>query len=107
MGMTTQTNRPGARPFIVFEVSLQIVASLREIVARIRRSDLNLANQIVRSASSVCANLAEGNGRQGKDRQHFFRIAAGSAEETRAHLRVALTWGWIGASEVARALDLI
>src|SRR5262245_28602817 len=104
MGMTTQTTRPGARTFIAFEVSLQIVAALRELVAGIRKHDSYLAGQIVRSASSVCANLAGGNRRQGKDRQHLFRIAAGSAEETRAHLRVALAWGLVQQAQLQAPL---
>ena len=61
----------------------------------------------VRAASSVSANLAEGNRRVGKDRLHFFRIPAGSAAETRAHLRVALAWGWVDAEQISDALALI
>src|SRR5262245_59735838 len=105
--MTTQTNRPGAHDFIALEVALQIVGSLRELVIRIRKHEPSLAQQLVRSASSIYANLAEGNGRQGKDRIHFFRIAAGSAEETRVHLRVAVAWRWLEAAEIAPALELI
>src|SRR5882672_6579178 len=105
--MTTETNRPGAQPFIAFEVSLQVISSLRDVVSVIRKHEPTLANQIIRSASSVAANLAEGNGRQGKDRLHFFRIAAGSAEETRAHLQVALAWGWLGAEQISSPLALL
>ena len=105
--MTTETKRPGARDFIAFETALRIIEALRPAVSVIRRQEPDLANQIVRAASSVAANLAEGNRRQGKDRLHFFRIAAGSADETRAHLRVALAWGWIRPAEIERALDLL
>jgi four helix bundle protein len=92
---------------VAFEVSLEVIESLRGIVVVIRKQDMKLAQQIVASASSVSANLAEGNKRVGRDRVHFFRIAAGSAAETRAHLRVALAWGWIEATAVARALKLL
>ena len=105
--MTHPTNRPGARDFIAFENALAIIEALRGIVAVVRRQEPSLANQIIRSASSVAANLAEGNRRQGKDRTHFFRIAAGSAEETRAHLRVALAWGWVGTHQIERPLNLL
>ena len=105
--MNTNTNRHGASQFDAFEVALEVVASLRAVVARIRRQEVSLANQIVRSASSVCANVAEGNRRQGKDRLHLIRIAAGSAEETRAHLRVALAWGWIETGDVEPAMQLL
>jgi four helix bundle protein len=73
----------------------------------IRRCEPSVATQIVRAASSVAANLAEGIGRQGKDRMYFFRIARGSAEETRAHLRVALAWGWVRAEQLETSLSLI
>jgi four helix bundle protein len=73
----------------------------------IRRRDASVAQQIVRAASSTAANLAEGNRRQGKDRLHFFRIAAGSADETRTHLRVAVCWGWVPSKDIAATLALI
>ena len=38
---------------------------------------------------------------------HFYRIAAGSAEETRAHLRVALAWSWVGSSDIDGPLAMI
>ena len=105
--MNTDPKQPGARPFIALEVSLQVVVSLRPLVAVIRRHESGIANQIVRAASSACANLAEGNRRQGKDRLHFFRIAAGSAEETRAHLRLAHAWGWLSADAIAAPMALL
>ena len=48
----------------------------------------SIADQIVRSASSVPANLAEGNGRSGRDRLHHFRFALASAREVDTHLRL-------------------
>ena len=106
-GMTTETTRPGAQTFVAFEIAIAIIVSLRDVVARIRRHNSRIADQIVESASSCAANLAEGNRRVGKDRLHFFRIAAGSADETRAHLRVAMGWGWVTDNEVEHSLKLI
>ena len=68
---------------------------------------MKVAQQIEASASSVAANLGEGNRRQGRDRVHFFRIAAGGAEETRTHLRVALAWGWVSEGEIGASLRLL
>jgi four helix bundle protein len=76
-------------------------------VALIRRHDARLAQQIVDSASSIASNLAEGNRRVGKDRLHFFRIAAGSADETQTHLQVALAWGWVESQDIDHTLGLI
>jgi len=89
-GMTTETKRPGAPTFIAFEVALEVIRSLKQVVVLVRRSNRKLAEQIEDAASSVAGNLAEGNRRRGKDRVQFFLIAAGSADETRAHLRAAL-----------------
>jgi len=105
--MTTETNRPEAHTFVAFEVALEIIRSLRDIVPVIRKRNAKLAGQIEESASSVAANLAEGNRRRGKDRTHFFLIAAGSADETRAHLRVAEAWGWLRGPDIQSTLNLI
>ena len=48
----------------------------------------SLADQVIRSASSVPANLAEGHGRFGRDRVHHWRIAYASAKEVDCHLRL-------------------
>lgn len=105
--MTTNTKRTGAHPFVAYEVAIDIVESLPGLVARIRRRNAKIADQIVASASSISANILEGNRRHGGDRLHLFRVAAGSADETRAHLRVAVAWGWIQRSDVDRTLALI
>src|SRR5262245_40132255 len=107
LGMTTETKRPGAHRFIAFELALQIIRNLRGVVPRVRTRDGKLAQQIVGASSSIASNVAEGNRRIGKDRLHFFRVAAGSADETRAHLHVALAWGWVDIQEIDRALDLL
>ena|SRR5689334_18976389 len=105
--MNNHTKPNGAQSFVALEIAYQVIEVLRGIVPVIRREDAEVARQIVRSASSVAANLAEGNGRVGADRRRFFRIAAGSAQETRAHLRVASTWGWLEATQYAKADALL
>jgi four helix bundle protein len=43
-----------------------------------------VAHQLVRSVGSISANIEEGQGRGfGKDRDHFLRIALGSARESK------------------------
>jgi len=105
--MTTETKRPGAPTFVALEVALEVIRSLRRVVVLVRKSNRRLAEQIEDAASSVAANLAEGNRRRGKDRVQFFLIAAGSADETRAHLRVALAWGWVRDQDIAASLVLL
>ena len=103
--MTTETKRHGE--FLAIEVAIWAIAAMREVVAVIRRKDVDLARQIVRAANSVVANVAEGNRRVGKDRLHSFRVAAGSADEVIAHLRVAQAWGYVDGRQTEGALKLL
>jgi four helix bundle protein len=93
--------------FEVLEVSLDLVRSLRRPVERLRSRDRCLCDQVRRAASSVPMNIAEGNRRLGGDRLHHFRIAAGSAEELRTALRMALAWGDLAEDDLAEALRLL
>jgi len=66
----------------------------------------SLADQVIRSASSVPANLAEGAGRSGRDRNHHYRIAYGSAKEVDSHLRLLMGAGAVNPRHTASALAL-
>ncbi len=61
---------------------------------------------MLRSASSVPANLAEGAGRTGRNRVHHWRIAYGSALEVDSHLRLLLAVGAIDPEQAGAALRL-
>lgn len=92
-----------SHPFHVYGAALGLVSALRSVLGELTKSDRALADQLRRAASSVVLNIAEGNRRAGKDRAHFFRIAAGSAAEVRAALDVARAWGMIGVTSAAEA----
>ena len=64
-----------------------------------------IADQVVRSASSVPANLAEGHGRIGRDRMKFWRIAYASAKEVDSHLRLLSHANAINQSRAHKALE--
>ena len=81
---------------IAIELALKVPAPLR-----------NLGDQLIRSVSSVAANLAEGHGRAGKDRAYHFRVALGSAKEADTHLRVLLAAGAVDPVHTSRALRLL
>ena len=89
------------------QVSLDIVAALRQPARELQRRDADLHRQLRRSASSVPLNIAEGERRSGKDRLHHFRVAAGSAAEVQSALRTAVAWGDLTSEEVATALELL
>ncbi|MCC6995482.1 MAG: four helix bundle protein [Deltaproteobacteria bacterium] len=90
----------------VLEVALEMIEALRPLVARLRLSNRDLADQVQRAASSVAMNIAEGAGRAGKDRPHHYRVSAGGNLEVAAGLRVAVAWGNLEAAEVQHALGL-
>ncbi len=92
--------------FQVFEVSLELIRSLEQPLATLDRRDTDLAKQLRRAAASVSLNLSEGSRRQGKDRIHLWRVAAGSADEVAASLRVAEAFGYLKAAGSAQSLAL-
>jgi four helix bundle protein len=86
------------QPLIVTEKATE-AAGIAIQLAMVVKAPLNpLADQLIRSASSVPANLSEGHGRIGRDRAHFWRIAYGSAKEVDVHLRLLVTAGAVDAT---------
>ncbi|QTA88063.1 four helix bundle protein [Desulfonema magnum] len=64
--------------------------------------------QIIRSADSIAANIAEGYGRYSPaDRKNFYRYARGSFEETKAWLRKAIRRKIISKDEVWQYTEII
>jgi four helix bundle protein len=64
-----------------------------------------LGRGLLPAASSVPANLAEGQGRSGRDRLHFWRIAYASAKEVDSHMRLLVRAAGINRTEAERALS--
>jgi four helix bundle protein len=93
--------KPPTTTFQVLEVAIEAIEVLAPVVARIRRCDRELGDQIRASLSSVALNAAEGNRSQGGHRIARFSSAAGSNAESRAALRVAVAWGYVEAREIA------
>ena len=93
-------------PFQAFDVSLEMIRQLRQPLAALTQRDPSLAHQLKRAAASVPLNLSEGRRRLGRDRLHLWRVAAGSADEVVASLRVAEAFGHLDAASIAPALGL-
>ena len=81
--------------FIAYDVTKELIASLRPVVPAIAAHNKDLADQLYRAASSVLLNLAEGQKFQNGNRRKHYAIAHGSANEVKAALDVAEGWGWL------------
>ncbi len=91
---------------IAYTVALEAAATTLALVRRVPAPFKSLADQLIRAASSVPANLAEGHGRFGRDRLNHWRIAYGSAKEVDAFLRLLVGSGSIEAAKANSALEL-
>jgi four helix bundle protein len=93
--------------FQVEEAALELIAALRTVVPRIKTRDRALGDQLARAASSVALNIAESNYSDPGNRRAWLFTAAGSANETRAALRVAVEWGYCAAAQAQGAQALL
>ena len=90
--------------FDTYEVSLEVIRSLRDVVPAVEQFDRDLGDQMRRAATSVTLNLGEGQrSSKGNQRKHY-QIAHGSANEVKACLDVTEAWGWPIETTAARAI---
>ena len=101
------TNQQTPSTFDAFNLSLRLIGMLAPLAKTLQGHDRDLTKQLRRAASSVSLNLSEGRKRTGRDRLYLWRVAAGSADETRACLLVAQAWGYLPEDVLTEALDLL
>ena len=101
----TMSNALSYTKLIAHEKALEAAGDAITLVMRVPASLKSIADQVIRSASSVAANLAEGQGRSGRDRLHFWRIAYASAKEVDSHLRLLEKAGAINGTKADRARE--
>jgi len=102
----TMSNALETPRFLAHEKALQAAGITIALVTRIPAPLKSIADQAIRSAASVPANLAEGQGRSGRDRLHFWRIAYASAKEVDSHLRLLTGAGVVKETSADTALGL-
>ena len=97
---------PPANQLIALSTALEAAGIALAIARRVPDPLKSLADQVVRSATSVAANLSEGHGRSGRDRLHHWRIAYASAKEVDTHLRLLAGAGAVDVGRARVALEL-
>ena len=95
-----------SKELIALSRALEAAGLALSLARRVPAPFTSLADQVVRSASSVAANLSEGHGRFGRDRLHHWRIAYASAKEVDTHLRLLARAGAVHVGQARAALDL-
>jgi four helix bundle protein len=89
---------------IALDKAVAAAATAIALVMRVPAPLRPIADQVIRSASSVPANLAEGHGRSGRDRQHLRRIAYASAKEVDIQLNLLARSGAVNVLRVEEAM---
>ncbi|MEN8165320.1 MAG: four helix bundle protein [Acidobacteriota bacterium] len=97
---------PPSDNLIAHSKALEAAGMSIALVIRVSSPLKSIADQVIRSASSVPANLAEGHGRSGRDRMYHWRIAFASAKEVDTHLRLLSQAGAIDKARTNTALEL-
>ena len=80
------------RNLFVWKASVELAVRMVRLANRlVARRHFAIADQLVRAALSVPANIAEGEGRSTRrDRRHYLVQARGSLYELESHLEVAI-----------------
>jgi four helix bundle protein len=102
----TMNNAIPNSTLVVHRKAVDAAAQAISLVMRVPAPLKPIADQVIRSASSVPANLAEGHGRFGRDRAHHWRIAYASAKEVDSHLSLLSLSGAISPGKASTASQL-
>ncbi|TXC81418.1 four helix bundle protein [Luteibaculum oceani] len=74
----------------VWQISIQLVTEIYTVTGSFPDAEkFGLVSQLRRAAVSISSNIAEGNGREGKDKARFFQIAFSSLMEVLNQLIIA------------------
>lgn len=96
------------RDLIVWQKAMALAALCYTKTQTFPRSELfGMTSQIRRSAASVPANIAEGNGRENTGSYiHALRISQGSLKELETHVMLAQTVELMGQADAEEILSL-
>ena len=92
----------------VWNTAMDLAVEVYRLSSHFPKSELyRMTSQLTRAASSVPANIAEGNGRgSARDYARFLSIAKGSLNETETFIRLAIRLGYLTEEQAKAALGL-
>ncbi len=99
----TMPNALSNTKLLAHDKALEAAGAAITLAKRVPAPLKSIADQVIRSASSVPADLAQGHGRTGRDRPHFWRTAYASAKEVDSHLRLLEQAGVISSAKTQTA----
>jgi four helix bundle protein len=102
----TMNNTLPETGLIAHRKAVDAAAQAISLVMRVPAPLKSIADLVIRSASSVPANLAEGHGRSGRDRAHHWRIAYASAKEIDSHLTLLTLSGAVSPEKASATSQL-
>ena len=83
------------KKFKVLEMAKTAAKEIIELTKTIKYDSAELKKQLIRSITSVPLNIAEANGRRGKDRKYHFSVAYASAKESIVNIELLVMLGSI------------
>lgn len=94
------------RDLTVWQRALDLVVIAYQVSKRLPKEELyGLVSQIRRAATSIPANIAEGQGRRfTREFLHFLGVARGSLLELEIHVLVSQRLGFLNSAEVDECL---
>jgi len=97
------------RDLIVWRKAMDLTVEVYRLSRSFPRDEIyRLTSQLTRAASSVPANIAEGNARSTpREYAYFLSVARGSLMEAETFLMLAMRLGYVSADRAAPALELI
>src|SRR5690349_15838068 len=93
--------------FIAQDVALQAVEAVAPLLPLVRKHDADLHKQIRSALQSIALNVGESAYSDEGNRVARLHTAAGSANEVRVALRVAVAFGYVARAEAEPADALI
>ena len=93
------------KKFKVLEMAKTAAKETIELTRKLNYESAELKKQLIRSVTSVPLNIAEANGRRGKDRSYHFNVAYSSARESIVNLELLIMLGSISQNKAKAPLS--